>query len=204
VSKKTELKKTSPKGSVKQYLESVQDTLDITASFTPNMQQTMAKHRFWGHLKSNPILTTNIKDMGLEHIASLAGVPNQFFKWADKEAGFLIWFCDEGYADRKMQAYADVAFDVLVDIATSPIEFKMLTAKDKVAAANLLLQLADRFPNKRREFVYIDKELAKMTEADVIREDKKLDRLLSEANGVLSGANGVLSGKVDNDVDTEE
>jgi hypothetical protein len=159
------------------------DTSDF-AGFQPTRPMQAAKARFWKNVRSNPLLTNDIGNMTLDALVMHSGA-KKLIDWADKHELFLAWFCDEQFEEVTIQTLASDAIREIYDIMMSPMEVKVLTAKDKLAAANLLLQLADKFPNKRKEFVYVDKELARMSEADVDREMSKLDKLLTPGKDVL-------------------
>lgn len=153
------------------------DTSDFDG-FHPTRPMQAAKARFWKTIRSNPLLSANIGDMTLDALVMHSGA-RKLIDWADREPLFLAWFCDEQFEEVTLQTLASEAILEVYDIMKSPMEAKILTAKDKLAAANLLLQLADKFPNKRREFVYVDKELAKMTESDVDKEMKAIEAQLA-------------------------
>ena len=149
--------------------------------FVPSKAMERAKARLWDTINSNPYLTTALEDLTLQAIVEMSGQP-KILDWMDTNPSFLSWFCDQKFEKYDMEAMAQVARRVIEEILTAPLEEKLLTAKDKLNAANMLLQLADKFPNKRREFVYVDKELGRMGLDEVDRETKRLDKLLT--NGI--------------------
>lgn len=146
--------------------------------FKPDEKMEAAKERFWSTIKNNPLLTNDIGNMTLDALI-MHSRTKKITAWMEKHPMFLAWFCDEHFEQRTVQRLVRKAFKKVEEILDSPLEPKVLTAKDQLNAANLMFQLGDKFPNKRREFVYVDKELAKMTEADVDKEMKLIENQLS-------------------------
>lgn len=146
-------------------------------NFEPSKSQKVAKTRFWRTIRANPLLATSIEDFTLDALVMHSGA-KRLTDWIDKEPLFLAWFCDENFEEITIQSMAMDALKEVYDIMTSPMEEKMLTAKDKLNAANLLLQLADKFPNKRTEVRWADRDVGRMGEEDVRREKERVDKLL--------------------------
>lgn len=152
-------------------------------NFRPTAAMERAKYRFWSVLKDNHLRTTEIGSLTLDALAMHSG-SKSFMDWADKHPMFLAWFCDEQFEQLTLETLAQKAIRRIDAIIDGTLEPKVLTAKDQLNAANMALQLADKFPNKRREFVYVDKELARMSEADVTREERKLDIQLESSKQI--------------------
>ena len=150
------------------------DALD----FKPNEAMKRAKVRFWENVRENS-LNKDISRYPLTMMATLAGT-RRFEEWAEKPM-FLAWFCDEKFESHKVQTLADRAIAVLADILEAPEVEKLLTAKDKINAAKLLLDVADRFPSKSTKIVYVDKGLEKLNDKQVELEMEKIARQLDTA-----------------------
>lgn len=148
------------------------------ASFKPTLTQNFCKSRFWKELKRNPLMSSSLDNVGLDAMVRLSGAGPNFYKWTD-EPGFLDWWCYEGWMEDRLSSIIDTYIVEMEDIVAGGYEEKILTAKDKIAAFRLLCELADKFPNKRREFVYVDKELGRLSEAET-------DRQLMEAKQQLA------------------
>jgi hypothetical protein len=170
------------------------DASDIL-DFEPTDKMEMAKERFWKALNSNPMLTNDIGNMTLDALI-MHSRSKHLTKWIEKHPLFLAWFCDEEFEQLTIQTMAKEAYKKVREIMHSPLEPKVLTAKDQLNAANMLLQLGDKFPNKRREIIYADKELAKMTDSDV---DKEMRSIESQLKRQALPADSLERRQVDND-----
>lgn len=147
---------------------------DLMSDFEPNKMQNRAKIRFIHNL-SEQAAVLDKESLTLDDIAKLADT-DRVKDWAVHSPNFLPWFLDLDRTGLDLQAHAEAAIKLLRDIMDAEPEPKILTAKDKVNAANILLQLADRFPSKRKEIRWLDQEVGKLTEGEVqkqIEEYKK-------------------------------
>lgn len=139
--------------------------------FTPTYGQSMAKQRLQEALEANDFMFDK-NSLTLEQLQSLCR-DKQLPKWA-KEPGFLPWLLDRDDFRKRVNAYADSVLEVLIDIVEMPLEPKVITAKDKLQAVNLLMQLANKFPAKQTKVVVLDKELDKLGDDEV---DKRIQEM---------------------------
>lgn len=101
--------------------------------------------------------------------------------WAKESPNFILWLLDKEYTQHKLQAAAEVAINRLIEIMNSDMVEKMLTAKDKLKAAETILTLADRFPSKHKVIEWKDKDVGKMEDSDVKRQLEAMKKRLEKA-----------------------
>jgi hypothetical protein len=111
----------------------------------------------------------DVTTMSLEELTELAG-SRSLPKWAKDNPSFIPWLLDKDYSRHMIHAGAEAAIQLLHDVMEAPIVPKELTAKDKLLAATTFLTLDDRFPNKRKELVFLDKEVASLSDDEVDKE----------------------------------
>lgn len=140
---------------------------DAAKPFTPSEEQRIIKARLHQTL-SERSFAVDVESLTMEQLVGMTG-DKRMEKWAKDSPAFLSWLLDKDVFKFRAQAYAEIALEQLYSILVEPIEDKLLTAKDKIAAANLILQIADRFPNKRKEMVWLDKDVGRLSEEDTDR-----------------------------------
>lgn len=143
--------------------------------FEPSIQQLTAKQRFKRKAQERELLRDE-STYTLEEIVEMSGF-DRVAGWM-RDPAFSSWFMDRDIMKDRVQAYADAAVGVLFEIMTSERVEKELTARDQLMAAKELLLIADRYPNKRKEFVYLDKDVGAMDEKKVLEEKRKYQALL--------------------------
>lgn len=133
--------------------------------FVPTSEQSMAKARLQDVLSERDGVL-DIETLSMDQIVNLAGNV-KIRKWAENNQSFLPWLLDKDVTKHKIQAAKDMCVDKLISILNMDLEAKVLTAKDWIAAADKLLQLADAYPSKKKEITYLDREVANMSDEDV-------------------------------------
>ena len=128
------------------------------------MEQRMAKARFQQWNEEQPFF--DVESATLEQIKNVTGA-RKLEVWLKDEPSFASWFFEMDDFKTRSIAYAEVAQEKLFEILTSHTEEKILTAKDQINAAKLLIELADKFPTKRKEVTYLDKDVAKLSDSEV-------------------------------------
>ena len=143
----------------------------MSDAFAPTLAQSLAKAKFEKVLESRAVTVdaAQLALLTIEQLTALTG-ERRLAKWAAKDEDFLPWFLDKEDFGNKVRAMAEARLGKLLDIIDAPLEPKLLTAKDQLAALNMLFQLADKFPNKRKEITFLDREVARLNEDEVARQ----------------------------------
>jgi hypothetical protein len=97
----------------------------------------------------------------------MAGTP-KVKDWLANPA-FGIWFSDQEHYGSLALAYSEIALEKLYDILSTPLDpsDRTVTARDQISAAKEILLLADRYPTKRKEVRFLDKDLDKLPDHEV-------------------------------------
>jgi hypothetical protein len=140
------------------------------SSFAPSRAQARAKARLDRQLAARAGLV-DLAALTLNELTQLAG-DRRVAEWL-RDPAFAAWFTDRDSFVDEAVALKDLALRVVEDILLAEIERGVLTAKDKLAAANMLFQLTGSFP-KAQPVVFADKALDAMSDADVQAELAKL------------------------------
>jgi hypothetical protein len=124
--------------------------------------QRKAKQRFWRRIKAqgtnaDPTKLTNIQ------IARLAGAQKLTTYLGDPL--FHDWFLNERAEEDLIKSGAEGAIKCLMDIISGAQEVKSATAQ--VTAAKILLDMAGYGAQQKKEIVYKDAEIGKMTEDEL-------------------------------------
>lgn len=140
---------------------------------TPTMEHRLAKARLHQVMEEQSAIYS-WESLTLELITRFCGTP-KVERWLKELPWFPGWLLDSEEFSAKSIAYSEIAIEKLYEILVTQLDpsDKSLTAKDQLNAAKLLLELGSRFPNKRKELVYLDKDLNAMPEHEV---DEELQR----------------------------
>ncbi len=132
----------------------------FASEFRPTETQMMAKSRLHKALASKKFLVDE-NNLRIEDLEVMCG-SRSVEKWCTASPMFLLWLLDRDFEEVKLAAYAQIAIGEVFRILQSDFIEKTLTAKDKLKAAEILLNLADKFPSKKKEITYLDKDVANM------------------------------------------
>jgi hypothetical protein len=157
--------------------------------YSPNMTQRMVKERLQAALEDLEA-TVDVESLTLEQVINITGC-SEIEKWAKKDVSFLPWLLDTDYQSHRLKALFDLGLSQIEDILMSDYEPKVLSAKDKIAAFNILANLADKVPTKRKEVVYLDKSVGDMDDEAVARELAAAKKKLSSGQapaGILENS----------------
>lgn len=142
--------------------------------FDPSQLQERAKAKFYRTLDQRSHMVS--KEAVLENEAMLVEFcgTKHITTWA-QHPGFSAWFLDE-----------DVTMDYVIslrDQAVRTIHATLLDedtpAKDRLKAADMVLQLAGMYPSKESTVKFLDERLNALTEAETDREIKQLKSRLA-------------------------
>ncbi len=149
--------------------------------FAPTVTQARAKARLHAQLREHAE-TMDLDRMPAQEIAELAG-HTRVLQWL-KDPGFAAWLFDRDSYVYDALALRETAVQILGDILLSDYEPKILTAKDKLKAADMLLTLTGAYPAKQRDVRFLDAGLDAMpddqVQAELAAMRKTLAKLPSE------------------------
>lgn len=133
--------------------------------FRPTETQIMAKARLQKAIASKKFMVDedNLRIQDLEVMCGSKSIE----KWCAASPMFLFWIMDRDFENIRLAAFAEIAIGEVFRILQSDFIEKTLTAKDKLKAAEILLSLADKFPSKKKEITYLDKDVANMNDDSV-------------------------------------
>lgn len=143
--------------------------------FSPSRTQSSAKARFWAKLKEQQGLR-ELSSLTQLEVVQLSG-SKQVAAWL-KDPKFALWFFDKDSLSHRLHALKETAVDVLEEILLSEYQAGILSAKDKLKAADMLLQVTGSYPSRAKEVIFADERISKMSEDEVERELKSLKGVL--------------------------
>jgi hypothetical protein len=146
-------------------------------NFKPTKGMYAAKYKFWKSIKNNPLMSTSVQDISVDKMAEFCEA-KEFYYWKENTPGFFTWFCQEDWSDTRLQSIIDMSMDIMEDIILGDSATSGATVKDKIMAYKLLCEMGDRFPNKKQQLVYVDKELGRMGPSEVTRQLEEAKRQL--------------------------
>jgi hypothetical protein len=144
--------------------------------FNPTPEQALAKARFHARLAERSSLI-DAESLDPDDMVEAAGAP-KLYKWRELP-GFWDWFLDQDTFHHRAVALKDRAMAELEDIIGSEYIEKILTAKDKLKAIDMLLNLTGAYPAKQREVKFLDKDLEAMTPEEVELQKAELQQKLT-------------------------
>ena len=143
--------------------------------FSPNRTQNSAKARFWAKFKGQAGLV-ELSTLTKLEVIQLSG-SKAVEAWL-RDPKFALWFFDKDSLSHRLHALKETAVDVLEEILLSEYQAGVLSAKDKLKAADMLLQVTGSYPSRTKEIVFADERISKMSEDEVERELKNLKGVL--------------------------
>lgn len=146
------------------------DPTDLTptdlAPFEPSQTQALAKSRLHQRLAERRGLL-DLESLTLDQVVALAG-DARVERWL-RDPAFAAWLYDRDTFVHRAVALKDLALRVLEDTLLAEYEPKVLTAKDKLKAADMLLQLTGAYP-KAAPARFLDRDLDQMDADEVERQ----------------------------------
>jgi hypothetical protein len=158
---------TPPSPKAKTLGLSAVDQISTLEAFDPRPMHARAKARLHARLKERAE-ATDFRTCSIDELAELAG-DRRIGQWF-KDPGFVAWLADSEAFAYDALALRETAVAVLADILNSDYEPKILTAKDKLKAADMLLTLTGAYPAKQRDVRFLDASLDGMEPDEVRRE----------------------------------
>lgn len=141
--------------------------------FRPSPAQALAKARLHHRLAARQGLT-DLESLDATQVVDLAG-DRRVRGWL-RDPEFAAWLYDRDDWQPRAVALRDVAIDVLEDILLGDYDPKVLSAKDKLKAADMLLNLTSSYPKTvARKGESVEPEL---TDAEVQQQLEALQRKL--------------------------
>lgn len=149
--------------------------------FAPTRTQALAKTRLHARLAATSGIT-DVESLTLTQLVAWCG-DRRVEAWL-RDPQFALWLFDRDSTATHIQSLKDLAVATLEDILLADYEPKVLTAKDKLKAADMLLQLNGAYPRQApRRF---DAELEAMDDAEVTRQlDEARRKLALDSGGEL-------------------
>jgi hypothetical protein len=151
-------------------LDALSRAVDLE-SFRPTLEQERAKARLQLALRDRAE-HIDLATLSADEVAGLAG-NRRVLTWL-RDPGFAAWLADKDGWVADALAMRQTVISVIADILTSDYEPKILTAKDKLKAADMLAQIAGMYPPKSREVRFLDAEVERMSPDQVRAELSKL------------------------------
>ena len=136
------------------------------SDFRPTESMLMARSRLQDWMRRHPPLPGTVD---IAYIKKFSG-SNNVEKWAAANELFTFWILDVQYDEHKMSILRDLAISSLVATLKGDYIEKIRTEKDKIKAAEILLNLVDAFPSAKKEVRYLDEGVNRMSDADVQRD----------------------------------
>jgi hypothetical protein len=152
--------------------------------FRPKKEQMLAKSKFWGRYEEQAALL-DLQSLTKEDVRRMSG-SRHIETWL-RDPEFAAWFFEKDSLAFRLRALKEAAVDVLEEILLSEYEEKILTAKDKLKAADLILQVTGSFPSRTKEVVFYDERLNRLSPEELekeLAEAKQKVLLASSTRGV--------------------
>lgn len=153
-----------------QALDGLSRVVDLE-TYRPSREQERAKARLHQRLRERAEVV-DLASLTADEVATLAG-NRRVLTWL-RDSGFAAWLADRDSWVVDALAMRQTVIAVIAEVLTSDYEPKVLTAKDKLKAADMLAQLAGMYPPKSREVRFLDKDLDAMPPDQVQAELAKL------------------------------
>lgn len=159
--------------------------VEFNSKFIPTDTMLMAKARLHKNVEG---IFMNVADMSMAQIANFAGITMAMLeRWGQTE-GWAPWFFETDTAEKRIASMKELAVKELYDILTAPRgdgkDGITVPSKDKLKAVELLVQVADMMPNKRKTVEFLDKSLGKMDDDEV---DVEMGKLKGKLKAIDSG-----------------
>jgi len=155
---------------------------DIT--FIPTPEQRRVKAVLWTALTDNPAHDTAriTRDLAVQ----LTG-DSRVGRWWDKEAGFRDWLQNKDEFRQRVEYLTQMALDTLEGVLASQ---DAKTASARVNAAKLLLEVANKMPQKYQKEIYHDERIQKMSANELREYISRQTKLVALPSEKLPGEEG--------------
>lgn len=165
-------------------LETKLAELVTEVSFIPTPEQRRIKAVLWTALTDNPAYdsTRITRDLAVQ-ITGEAKVG----RWWDKEQGFRDWLQNKDEFRQRVEYLTQMALDTLEGVLASQ---DAKTASARVNAAKLLLEVANKMPQKYQKEVYHDERIQKMSAAELREYISRQTKLVALPAEKLPGEEG--------------
>jgi hypothetical protein len=150
------------------------------AVFAPKPAQARAKARLHAQLAAAAD-RVDLASLTATEVAALAGNV-RVVEWL-RDPAFAAWLADKDTYAYQALALRETAVAVLDDILTADYEPKILTAKDKLKAVDMLFQLTGSYPAKEKAIRFADAGLDGMSADQVKAEIAALKAKVRELPG---------------------
>jgi hypothetical protein len=141
-------------------------------------RQRITKARFHDALAQREAMgLTDMAAIDQDTLVSMTGT-RHVLQWV-QDPTFAAWFFDRDVFKHRVAALRETALERIEDVLNGELEERVLTAKDRLRAAELLLQLADAFPAKQKIVKWLDKELGDLEDSEVKRQLADYQRKLA-------------------------
>jgi len=152
---------------------------EFAEAFDPTDAMLMARARLHNHMSNHPPLVGTVD---VDYIEKYSG-SRKIRTWIEKSPEFVYWILDKDFDEHSKAVMKHAAIALLMGAVKGVLsETKVdkdgiaydspIAVKDRVKAAELLLNYTDAMPSKRKEVKWLDESIGKLSEADV---DKKME-----------------------------
>lgn len=144
--------------------------------FRPSRMQQLIKARVQSALNDRVGLV-DADSVTLEELEAWSG-SRQLRKWME-DPTFATWLLDRDVFKHQVQAVQESALETLRILMLD----EDTATKDRIKAAELLLNLGGAFPSRTQRVVFADAEVGKMSDQELDRELAKYKKQLTASGG---------------------
>lgn len=127
--------------------------------FKPTYEQVQVKAAFWTKFSSSPLIDTN--KITLSHVQKFV-TDSRIDRWW-QIFGFREWFLNEDEFQERALSLAYLALSSLENVLIDPD----CNPNAKVNAAKLIIEVANKMPQRWQKTMYIDDHIQKMDKAQL-------------------------------------
>jgi len=136
----------------------------IDDTFLPNPKQRQSKSTFWAMYAENPLFSPD--SISMEEAYRVTKIPSIKRWW--NLPGFKDWFLNKDEYRQRLEYLAHLALDTAEEILLD----RDTQASARVNMAKLIIEAANKMPNKYAKQQYLDETISKM-------EPKQLEEYIS-------------------------
>lgn len=153
------------------------DADEFLAPYRPTPARERAKVRLEAKLRELGG-SRDLESLTEDELVEYAG-DRRILTWL-RDQEFARWLAERDSFMTSALAARQEIIDMLIGIVRSDYEPKILTAKDKSKAAEILLNVTASFPAKQKEVRFLDRDLDNMPDDQVKSETAKLQAMLKQ------------------------